>query len=80
MAAALPEARFSKPGVLAATKSSPKTKILPRDDENFGGVFYVFVRGADPAHPHLGIHRTRPDRDRIENLNALFSGSRKSLV
>lgn len=41
-------------------------------DENIGGVFYVFVRGADPANPHLGIHRTRPDRDRIENLNALF--------
>ncbi len=42
-------------------------------DENFGGVFYVFVRGADPANPDLGIHRARPDRDQIEDLNALFS-------
>jgi exodeoxyribonuclease V beta subunit len=42
-------------------------------EEFFGGVFYIFVRGTDPANPHLGIHRARPDADRIEDLNALFS-------
>jgi exodeoxyribonuclease V beta subunit len=40
---------------------------------HFGGVFYIFLRGVDPARPALGIWRDRPARDRIATLDALLS-------
>ena len=39
-------------------------------DRHFGGVFYVFLRGVDPAlGPGCGIFRDRPDRRLIETLS-----------
>ncbi len=38
-------------------------------DRHFGGVFYVFLRGVDPAlGPGFGIFRDRPDRRLVETL------------
>lgn len=34
-------------------------------DRHFGGAYYVFLRGVDPAHPERGIYFERPDKDRI---------------
>ncbi len=42
-------------------------------ERHFGGVFYLFLRGADPAQPDLGIHRDRPTAAFIEGLSALFA-------
>ena len=46
-------------------------------DRHFGGVFYVFLRGVDPARgPETGIFRDRPRRDLIEDLSeGLVAGS-----
>lgn len=44
-------------------------------DVHFGGVFYVFVRGIDPARPELGIYRERPEARRIGQLNELLGGA-----
>ncbi|HEX8296166.1 MAG TPA: exodeoxyribonuclease V subunit beta [Chthoniobacteraceae bacterium] len=45
-------------------------------ERHFGGVFYVFLRGVDPARPELGIFRDRPPRERIAELDAIFSPTR----
>ena len=38
-------------------------------DRHFGGAFYVFLRGVDPARsPGCGIYRDRPARRLIETL------------
>jgi len=42
-------------------------------EAHFGGVFYIFLRGVDPARPELGIFRDRPSRERIAALDALLS-------
>jgi exodeoxyribonuclease V beta subunit len=42
-------------------------------DQHFGGVFYIFARGVDPAKPDHGVFRDLPPRTRIERLDALFS-------
>ncbi len=40
----------------------------------FGGVFYVYLRGVDPAHgPGFGIYRDKPPAKRIEQLSSLLS-------
>ncbi len=36
---------------------------------NFGGVFYVFLRGVDPTRPGSGVFADRLSRDRVENLS-----------
>ncbi len=41
--------------------------------QHFGGVFYVFLRGVDPARSELGIFRDRPPIERITALDALLS-------
>jgi exodeoxyribonuclease V beta subunit len=41
-------------------------------DQHFGGAFYVFLRGIDPAWPANGVYFQRPRRDFIENLNRIF--------
>ncbi|MGB8166929.1 MAG: exodeoxyribonuclease V subunit beta [Chthoniobacteraceae bacterium] len=43
---------------------------------HFGGVFYVFLRGVDPARPELGIFRDLPSIERITALDALLSTRR----
>ncbi len=40
---------------------------------HFGGVFYIFLRGIDPARPELGIFRDRPSVERLTALDALLS-------
>jgi exodeoxyribonuclease V beta subunit len=42
-------------------------------EKHFGGAFYIFLRGADPARPELGIHRARPTREFIEGMSAMLS-------
>jgi exodeoxyribonuclease V beta subunit len=39
---------------------------------HFGGVFYLFLRGIEPSRPDLGIWRTRPPADFVEQLSGLF--------
>ncbi len=44
-------------------------------DRNFGGVFYVFLRGVDPEKgPEFGVYRDKPRRDLIEALNEELIG------
>jgi exodeoxyribonuclease V beta subunit len=51
------------------------TRRIPDYDHatHFGGVFYIFLRGVDPARPELGIFRDRPSLARIAALDALLS-------
>jgi exodeoxyribonuclease V beta subunit len=37
-------------------------------ERDFGGVFYLFLRGVDPARPDGGIYRAKPSADLIERL------------
>jgi len=41
-------------------------------DRHFGGVFYVFLRGIDPAKPESGVHFERLSRAFVEKLSAIF--------
>jgi exodeoxyribonuclease V beta subunit len=43
-------------------------------DTHFGGVFYIFLRGVDPAQPGRGILHARPARESIEELSLSLSG------
>lgn len=43
-------------------------------DRHFGGVFYVFLRGMDPARPELGLFRDRPTATTIERLSRALRG------
>ncbi|MEN6441733.1 MAG: exodeoxyribonuclease V subunit beta [Syntrophobacter sp.] len=44
-------------------------------ESHFGGVYYLFVRGMDPAMgPRYGIYRDRPSRDYVEALCSVLSG------
>jgi exodeoxyribonuclease V beta subunit len=38
-------------------------------EKHFGGVFYLFVRGLDPARPEFGVYRDRPSAGLIEKLS-----------
>ena len=44
-------------------------------DTHFGGVFYLFLRGVDPAQPTSGIFPARPTRESIEELSLSLSGA-----
>jgi len=44
-------------------------------ETHFGGVFYLFLRGIDPARPALGVWRTRPEADVIKRLSRAFASS-----
>ncbi len=50
-----------------------------RYERHFGGVFYIFIRGIDPAEgPVYGIYHDRPDAGLIAALDrALVAGSRR---
>jgi exodeoxyribonuclease V beta subunit len=41
-------------------------------DRHFGGAFYVFLRGIDPAKPQNGVHFERLSRAFVEKLSAIF--------
>ncbi|AOU99080.1 exodeoxyribonuclease V subunit beta [Acidihalobacter yilgarnensis] len=42
---------------------------------DFGGVFYLFLRGMRPADgPRLGVYHDRPESGLIDALDALFTG------
>ena len=41
-------------------------------DQHFGGAFYVFLRGLDPAQPEDGVFFQRPSRAFIENLSRIL--------
>lgn len=47
-----------------------------RYDEHFGGVFYIFVRGIDPASPDRGVHFARPSQEFIRRLGDTLFGAR----
>ena len=42
---------------------------------NFGGIFYIFVRGVDPANPNNGIYYDCPSEQTILSLDNFFSGN-----
>ncbi|MFQ5639301.1 MAG: exodeoxyribonuclease V subunit beta [bacterium] len=42
-------------------------------DRHFGGVFYVFVRGVDPAEAgEYGVFKARPSKEKIEELSRVL--------
>jgi exodeoxyribonuclease V beta subunit len=41
--------------------------------KHFGGVFYIFLRGVDPARPEFGIFRDRPKEKFIRELEQLLT-------
>jgi exodeoxyribonuclease V beta subunit len=46
-----------------------------RYEQHFGGVYYLFLRGIDPARPGYGIYRDRLEESFVRRLNRLLSGS-----
>ncbi len=46
-------------------------------ESHFGEVFYLFLRGIDPAHgPNYGVYRDRPSAESIEALSEALTGRR----
>ena len=45
-----------------------------RYEQHFGGVYYLFLRGIDPARPGSGIFRDRLAAPFVRRLNSLLSG------
>ena len=41
-----------------------------RYERDFGGIFYIFVRGLDPAHPDRGVHYSRPNAAFVRRLGS----------
>lgn len=39
-------------------------------ERDFGGIYYFFLRGIDPARPGLGLFHDRPSRAALEQLDA----------
>ncbi|MBE9550523.1 MAG: exodeoxyribonuclease V subunit beta, partial [Proteobacteria bacterium] len=56
-----------------------RTRIPAYDYErDFGGVYYIFLRGVDPDKgPDFGIYRSRPDRRYIDRLSANLINGQK---
>ena len=46
-----------------------------RYDQHFGGVYYLFLRGIDPARPGFGIYRDRLEEPFVRRLNDLLTGT-----
>ena len=49
-------------------------------NRNFGGVYYLFLRGIDTEHPGNGIFYCRPDISLIEGLDTLFTKNKRKLT
>jgi exodeoxyribonuclease V beta subunit len=47
-------------------------------EKNFGGAFYVFLRGIDPKNPRNGIFFARPSYKFVRQLNQIFHGHAQS--
>jgi exodeoxyribonuclease V beta subunit len=48
-------------------------------DSDFGGVYYLFLRGMRPEHgPAYGVYADRPDRAAVEALDVLFDAGHPS--
>jgi exodeoxyribonuclease V beta subunit len=45
-----------------------------RYEQHFGGVYYLFLRGIDPARPGFGIYRDRLEEPFVRRLNDLLTG------
>lgn len=45
-------------------------------EKHFGGVFYIFLRGVDPAMPERGIFRDRPSAALVRDLRDTLTGER----
>ncbi len=45
-----------------------------RYEQHFGGVYYLFLRGIDPARPQFGIHRDRLQEPLVRELGNLLIG------
>jgi exodeoxyribonuclease V beta subunit len=45
-----------------------------RYEQHFGGVYYLFLRGIDPARPGYGIYRDRLEESFVRRLNRLLTG------
>jgi exodeoxyribonuclease V beta subunit len=45
-----------------------------RYEQHFGGVYYLFLRGIDPAQPEFGIHRDRLPEPLVRALGRLLIG------
>jgi exodeoxyribonuclease V beta subunit len=41
-------------------------------EQHFGGAFYIFLRGIDPAQPQNGVFFRRPTRAFVEKLSGIF--------
>jgi exodeoxyribonuclease V beta subunit len=44
-------------------------------EQHFGGVYYLFLRGIDPARPGFGIYRDRLETPFVRSLNSLLTGT-----
>jgi len=47
-------------------------------DKNFGGAFYIFLRGIDPRKPRNGIFFARPPYKFVQQLNEVFHGNARA--
>ncbi|HTE87331.1 MAG TPA: 3'-5' exonuclease, partial [Terriglobales bacterium] len=43
-------------------------------EKHFGGVYYLFLRGIDPARPEFGIYRARLSESFVSGLDRLLTG------
>jgi exodeoxyribonuclease V beta subunit len=41
-------------------------------EQHFGGAFYIFLRGIDPAQPQNGVYFHRLSRSFVEKLSGIF--------
>jgi exodeoxyribonuclease V beta subunit len=47
-------------------------------EKNFGGAFYIFLRGVDPRKPSNGIFFARPPHKFVQQLNEVFHGNARA--
>src|SRR4029453_6862594 len=47
-------------------------------ETNFGGAFYIFLRGIDPRKPSNGIFFARPPHKFVQQLNEVFHGNARA--
>jgi exodeoxyribonuclease V beta subunit len=42
-------------------------------EKDFGGAYYLFLRGVEPARPEFGVHRMKLPADFVDQLSFLFT-------